>query len=91
VIRVHRAAKSNAVVTARRNRLSVTRPLVVGRCYENIQYFLTTPCSSELLDIHEVHQLGSLQSWPLEDVVNKLVRLPLNGDKFVLIPFAHDT
>lgn len=53
--------------------------------------FLTTPCSSQLLDIYEVHQLGSLQSWPLEDVVNKLVRLPLNGDKFVLIPFAHDT
>ncbi|KAF0754422.1 Uncharacterized protein FWK35_00021933 [Aphis craccivora] len=38
--------------------------LVVGRCYEKLQDFLTTLCSSQLLNIHVVRQLGSLQSWP---------------------------
>lgn len=73
------------------SKIDTYKILVIGRCYEKIQNFFTTPCSSQLLNIHEVHQLGSLQSWPLEDVVNKLVRLPLYSDKVVLIPFAHDT
>lgn len=65
--------------------------VVIGRRYQQIKELFKTPCSSQLLDIHVVCQLDYVQTWPLEDVVHKLVRLPLCNNRDVLIPFAHDT
>lgn len=64
--------------------------LIIGRFFKKVKDFFTTPCSSRLLNIYEVCQLSGLQSWPLKDVEKKLVRLPLNLDKTVIIPFVHD-
>lgn len=63
--------------------------VVIGRRYQQIKELFKTPCSSQLLDIHVVCQLGYVQSLPLENVIYKLVRLSLCNNRDVLIPFAH--
>jgi len=52
--------------------------LVVGRKYEKKEEFFTTPCSSSMLNIHKVSNLGHLQSWKLTEIKEKIMNLPLH-------------
>jgi len=52
--------------------------------------FSTTPCSSSLLNIHKVFNLGHLQSWKLIEIKEKLMNLPLpNSSTAIILPLLH--
>lgn len=64
--------------------------IIIGRCYENLNYFFNNPCSSLIIGIRKVNQLGHLQVWKISQVKAKLVRLPIDNYSSIIIPFVHD-
>lgn len=64
--------------------------LIIGRKYEKIEEFFMTPCSSSLLHIHKVSNLGFLQSWKLTDIKEKMMQLPLSiSSTSIILPLLH--
>lgn len=64
---------------------------IIGRCFEKIEDYFIHPCKSSLLGIHKVSKMGPLQSFAIDIIQEKLIRLPvdLNDESMVVIPFVH--
>lgn len=66
--------------------------VIIGRRYEKIENFFTEPCQSSILEIYKVSNLSPLEYWPLKNIKEKLVRLPLRDNinsSAVILPFLH--
>lgn len=71
-------------------RISDQTIIIIGRCYEKLNVFFNSPCSSSILGIQIVYQLGHLQAWEIKHVKAKLIRLPIDSHSSFIIPFVHD-
>jgi len=65
--------------------------VIVCRAYNNLKDLFLSPCKSTLVNIYEASELGQLQFWPIEEVLEKLVRLPKGSNLDVIMPFFHST
>lgn len=64
--------------------------VIIGRCFEKIDDYFEHPCKSSLLGIKKVSKISTLQFWPILDIKEKLVCLPLDQNGFFLVmPFLH--
>jgi len=68
------------------------RIMVIGRCYEQQKPFFLQPCNSTLFGIYRVSKLGALRAFYIDDIKEKLIRLPLNENigLMIIIPFIHN-
>lgn len=73
------------------DRTDKSKILIVGRHYEKMIDFFIQPCKSSLLGIYKASSLGPLKTWPLNNISQKIVSLPLNDyeNSVLLIPFLH--
>lgn len=73
------------------DRTDKSKILIVGRHYEKMIDFFIQPCKSSLLGIYRASSLGPLKTWPLNNISQKIVSLPLNvyENSVLLIPFLH--
>lgn len=62
--------------------------IVIGKNYKTLNNFYTEPCKSSKLNIHEVCDLGNLQMWNLDQILNKCVRLKYK-ETYVIFPLLH--
>ena len=70
-----------------------SEPVLVGRILNKTGNLYTYPCDSAKIGIFTVRGRGNLSSWPLSEVEQKYVRLPLDGSpkKFAVFPLLHST
>lgn len=61
---------------------------IIGRKFENIKDFFTTPCKSSDIGIYEVYNLSTMNFWPITDVEMKYVPL-MQENKFIVFPLLH--
>lgn len=50
--------------------------IVVGRKFKIVEELYNNPCSSVRLDIFKVSQLSNIQTWPLNKISCKFIKLP---------------
>jgi len=62
--------------------------IVVGNKYKTLKDFYTKPCKSSKLNIYEVCNLCNLQTWNLDQIANKCVRLKYKNTD-VIFPLLH--
>lgn len=61
---------------------------LIGKKFLNVNDFYTVPCNSSDLGIYSVSNLGPLQSWPLDKMIRKCMKLRY-CDTFVILPLLH--
>jgi hypothetical protein len=69
-----------------------TESVVIGRVYEKQfeEAFFQAPIDSREIGIYVVAKLADdLKTYPISDILYKCMRLPLEGDKFLVIPIIH--
>ncbi|XP_071652770.1 uncharacterized protein [Temnothorax longispinosus] len=62
--------------------------IVIGKKYKTPKDFYTEPCKSSKLNIYKVRDLGNLQTWNLNQIANKCVRLKYK-ETYIIFPLLH--
>lgn len=61
---------------------------VIGKKYKMLTDFYTIPCESSKLGIYVINDVGNLESWDLEQIANKCIKLKYKN-KYVVFPLLH--
>lgn len=62
--------------------------VIIGTKYKTLSDFYVKPCKSSKLGIHLVENIGNSESWNLEQIKNKCLKLKFKN-KFVVFPLLH--
>lgn len=71
------------------NKMNTSKIIVIGRRYEKVSEYFSSPCSSSLFEIYEASLLGCLKYWLLDDIQEKVICMPVNDSTSVIVPFIH--
>lgn len=65
--------------------------LITGKRFLSKRNLYENPCASSILNTYEVENLSKKEkTWPLHDVAVKMVCLPIEKARFVVIPLLHN-
>lgn len=62
---------------------------IIGEELKKVQNLYTVPCDSSLVGIHVAKKMQGLKEWPVSSVVNKMWKIPLSEDLYVVNSLLH--
>ncbi|KYN27353.1 hypothetical protein ALC57_03261 [Trachymyrmex cornetzi] len=82
--------KDESIIVIKNFIVNEDGPVVIGNKYKTLTDFYTVPCKlqSSKLDIYLVSDVGNLESWDLEQIANKCIKLKFEN-KYVVFPLLY--
>lgn len=70
---------------------STENTVIIGKQFLEMRDFFTKPYKSSIVGIYKVSQLSNeRQTWNLEDIVHKAMKLPIDENTFYVVILLHD-